>query len=157
MTADELKQYIASKFSGTMTPLDTGRFDPLYEISAGNLLQVARGLRDDENLKFDFLCNIGATDTREKFEIVYSVTSVEKKHRLDFKLVMEYSGAEIESVQEIWPAANWYEREMWELFGINIRNHGNLKRFLLPDDWDQGNPMRKDWDAPDFVRLPEIQ
>jgi len=156
MTADELKQYIASKFSSLMTPLDTGRYDPLYVINADKLLEVARALRDDENLKFDFLCNIGATDTRERLEIVYSVTSVEKKHRLDFKIVMAYDGAEIESVQQIWPAANWYEREMWELFGINVKNHGNLKRFLLPDDWDQGNPMRKDWDAPDFVRLPEI-
>ncbi len=156
MTADELKQYIASKFSDTMTALDTGRFDPLYEINADKLLEVARSLRDDENLKFDFLCNIGATDTRERFEIVYSVTSLEKKIRLDFKIAMPYDGAEIESVQEIWPAANWYEREMWELFGIDIKNHGNLTQFLLPDDWDQGNPMRKDWDAPDFVRLPEL-
>ena len=45
---------------------------------------------------------------------------------------------------------------MWELFGLDVRNHGNLTRFLLPDDWDQGHPMRKDWDAPDFVRLPEF-
>jgi len=156
MTADELKQYIASKYADTMTPLDTGRFDPLYEIKADKLLEVARALRDDENLKFDFLCNLGATDTRERFEIVYSITSVEKKIRLDFKIALPYDGAEIESVQGIWPAANWYEREMWELFGINVKNHDNLKRFLLPDDWDQGNPMRKDWDAPDFVRLPEL-
>jgi NADH:ubiquinone oxidoreductase subunit C len=46
---------------------------------------------------------------------------------------------------------------MWELYGINIRNHGNLKRFLLPDEWDQGYPMRKDWDAPDFKRMPEVE
>ena len=63
----------------------------------------------------------------------------------------------MDSVQEIWPGANWYEREMWELYGFEIKNHGNLKRFLLADDWDQGFPMRKDWDAPDFVRFPELE
>jgi NADH-quinone oxidoreductase subunit C len=45
---------------------------------------------------------------------------------------------------------------MWELFGFNIKNHDDLKCFLLPEDWDQGHPMRKDWDAPDFVRFPEL-
>ena len=156
MTFDELKSYIADKYGSMMTLLDTGRYEPVFEIKAGQLLEVARALRDDENLQFDYLCNLGGTDTRENFEIVYSIASIYKKHRLDFKIIMPYEHAEIESVQEIWPAANWYEREMWELFGINVKNHGNLKRFLLPDDWDQGHPMRKDWDAPDFIRMPEL-
>jgi len=69
---------------------------------------------------------------------------------------MPYENAEIDSIQEFWAGANWHEREVWELFGINIRNHGNLTRFLLPDDWNQGFPMRKNWDAPDFVRMPEL-
>ncbi|MDH4156843.1 MAG: NADH-quinone oxidoreductase subunit C, partial [candidate division Zixibacteria bacterium] len=64
--------------------------------------------------------------------------------------------AEVASVQQIWPAANWHEREMWELYGINVKNHDNLTRFLLPDDWDQGHPLRKDWNAPDFIRMPEL-
>ncbi len=156
MTRDELKSYISGKYSSMMTPLDTGRFDPMYEVKADRLLEVARVLRDDESIKFDFLCNLHATDTRENFELVYSIASVTKKLRLDFKIIMPYQTAEIDSVQEIWPAANWYEREMWELYGINVKNHGNLKRFLLPDDWNQGHPMRKDWDAPDFVRMPEL-
>ncbi|UCG60458.1 MAG: NADH-quinone oxidoreductase subunit C [Candidatus Zixiibacteriota bacterium] len=157
MTRDQLKDYIGSKYASLMTPLDTGRFDPMFEVKADRLFEVSRALRDDENLKLDFLCNMHATDTRENFEIVYSIASITTKLRLDFKIVMPYQNAEIDSVQEVWPAANWYEREMWELFGINVKNHGNLKRFLLPDDWNQGHPMRKDWDAPDFVRMPEIQ
>ena len=155
MTKDELKSYIGSNFP-TMTLLDTGRFDPLFEIEAEKLLEVAKALHDDENLKFDFLCNMHGTDTKEKFEVVYSIASISNKLRLDFKFSLPYDNAEVDSVQEIWPAANWYEREMWELYGINVKNHDNLKRFLLPDDWDQGHPMRKDWDAPDFLRFPEI-
>ncbi len=155
MTKDELKAYISSHFDGKLAPLDTGRWDPMFEVKPADLLAVARALRDDPNLTFDFLCNLGAVDTKERFEVVYSLASTYKNLRVDFKLIMPYEGAAVDSVQEIWPAANWYEREMWELYGIDVRNHGNLKRFLLPDDWNQGHPMRKDWDAPDFLRLPE--
>ncbi len=156
MTKDDLKAYIASHFDGKMTLLDTGRYDPMFEIKPSDLLEVAKALRDDENLKFDYLTNLGGVDTRQRFEVVYNLVSIYKSLRLDFKLILPYENAEIDSVQEIWPGANWFERELWELYGINVRNHGNLKRFLLPDDWDQGNPMRKDWTAPDFIRLPEV-
>lgn len=155
MTKDELKAYLSSHFDGKLVPLETGRYDPLFEVKPSDLLSVAKALRDDPSLTFDFLCNLGAVDTKERFEIVYSLASTYKNLRIDFKLIMPYEGAAVDSVQEIWPAANWYEREMWELYGIDVRNHGNLKRFLLPDDWDQGHPMRKNWDAPDFIRLPE--
>ncbi len=156
MTKDELKAYVAEHFGDRMKPLDTGRYDPMFQVEADRLLEVAQALRDDENLKFDYLCNLAGVDTTEHFEVVYNIASVTKNLRLDFKVILPRDNAEIESVQKIWPAANWYEREMWELFGINVLNHGNLKRFLLPDDWDQGFPMRKDWDAPDFKRMPEL-
>ena len=155
MTRDELKEYIASHFGDRLTALDTGRYDPMYELKAERLVEIARALRDDENLDFDFLCNIGAVDTTEHFEAVYSLASTTKRLRLDFKVIMSHDNPEIDSVIDIWPGANWHEREMWELFGIDIRNHPNLTRFLLPDEWDQGFPMRKDWDAPDFIRMPE--
>lgn len=156
MTRNELKEYIARQFEGRMTLLDTGRHDPMYEVKPENLVEVSRALRDDATLKMDTLCNLGGVDTGERFEAVYSIASTVTRLRLDFKLLLPRDGAEVDSVQEIWPAANWHEREMWELYGINIRNHNNLTRFLLPDDWDQGHPMRKDWDAPDFVRMPEL-
>lgn len=155
MTREELAAYVIENSDGKLKPLDTGRYDPLFQVEADHLLEVARALKEDENLKFDYLCNLGGVDTKEHFEVVYNIASVSKNLRLDFKLVLPYDNAEVESVQEIWPAANWYEREMWELYGINVLNHDNLTRFLLPDDWDQGHPLRKDWDAPDFVRLPE--
>jgi NADH:ubiquinone oxidoreductase subunit C len=156
MTKDQLREYVGKKFEGKMTLLDTGRWDPMYEVKPSDLLEIARALHDDENLNFNVLCNLGGIDTGERFEVLYNLGSTETKLRLDFKLVLPREEAEVDSVQEIWPGANWFEREMWELYGINVRNHGNLKRFLLPDDWDQGYPMRKDWDAPDFVRMPEL-
>ena len=156
MTKEELKELISSHFAGKLTLLDTGRHDPMFEVEASNLLEVSRALRDNDKLKFDYFCNLGGVDTGDRLEAVYSIASTVNQLRLDYKVVLPREGAEIESVQEVWPAANWYEREMWELYGINILNHDNLTRFLLPDDWDQGHPMRKDWDAPDFVRFPEL-
>jgi NADH:ubiquinone oxidoreductase subunit C len=157
VTREELKAYVTQHFDGRLTPLESGKYDPLFRAEPGDLLDVAQVLKSDPNLQLDYLCNLGGIDTGEHFEVVYNIASIYRNLRLDFKLVLPYDNAEVESVQEIWPAANWYEREMWELFGINVLNHDNLTRFLLPDDWDQGHPMRKNWDAPDFVRLPEVE
>ena len=155
MTKEELKQYIESNFS-ELIYLETGKYDLHFELAADKLVEVCKKLRDDENLKFDYFANMHGVDTGEKFEIVYNLASTPNKLRIDLKLTMAYENAEVESVQTIWPAANWFERECWELYGINILNHDNLTRFLLQDDWDQGFPMRKDWDAPDFIRFPEL-
>ena len=158
MTRDQLTQYLQEKFGGQIELLETGRVEPFFLLkNKDELVSFCRAIKDDIELEIDFLCNLGAVDTGERFEVVYNVASVARRIRFDFKIILEYEGAEIDSVQEIWPAANWHEREVWELYGINIKNHGNLKRFLLPDDWDQGHPMRKNWDAPDFIRMPEVQ
>ncbi|MFH1687759.1 MAG: NADH-quinone oxidoreductase subunit C [bacterium] len=156
MTKDELSQYIGSNFAGKLTPVETGKFDPWFEVKPEDLLEVAEKLRDDDQLKLDFLCNISGVDTGEHFEIAYSLASISLKHRVDIKLRLPYEGPVIQSVQTIWAGANWHEREIWELYGIDIENHDDLKRFLLPDEWDQGYPMRKDWDADGFVRMPEV-
>ncbi len=157
MDRDELIRYLLDKFQDKIELLETGKVEPFFLLkNPAGLVTFCKAIKDDTCLEIDFVCNIGGVDTGERFEVVYNVASVKKRIRFDFKLRLEYQGAEIDSVQEVWPAANWHEREIWELFGINIRNHDNLKRFLLPDDWNQGHPMRKDWDAPDFKRLPEV-
>lgn len=156
MTKEELKAYIESNYAGKMTYLESGKYDPFFEVNADDIVEICEALRDDEKLKFNYLCNISGFDTNEQLGAVYSIASTTNKLRLDIKIMLPREDAELDSVQEVWPAANWYEREMWELYGININNHDNLTRFLLPDDWDQGHPMRKDWDAPDFIRFPEL-
>ena len=156
MTQAELTSYVTSHFGGQMTLLDTGRGAPMFLIKAEDLLKVAKGLRDDPELEFDFLCNLGGVDTKEKLEVVYNIASTKKDLRLDFKFDLGYEKPEIDSICEIWPAANWYERELWELYGVNIRNHNDLRLLLLPEDWNQGHPMLKNWDAPDFIRMPEL-
>ena len=156
MTKEELRSYIAGHYADKLTLLETGKFDPMFETKPEQLLEVARALKNDPELQFDFMCNLGGVDTGEHLEVVYNIASTSKKLRLDFKFSLPYENPEIDSVCEVWPGAKWYEREAWELYGIGIRNHTELERFLLPDDWDQGNPMLKNWEGgPDFVRMPE--
>jgi NADH-quinone oxidoreductase subunit C len=156
MTKDELVAYIGANFADRLTPVPTGKREAWFEVKPEQLLEVASQLRDDANLKFDFLCNISGVDTGQQFQMVYSLTSTSLKHRIELKLVLPHDAPSVDSVQTIWPGANWHEREAWELFGIDIKDHGDLTRFLLPDEWDQGHPMRKDWTAPDFIRMPEL-
>lgn len=156
MNREQLTTQVIALLGDKFKPLESERSDPMFAVTPADLLEVTRKLRDDEKLRFDFLCNLGGVDTGDHLEVVYSIASITNNLRLDFKLTLTYDNPTVESIQSIWPAANWYEREMWELYGIDILNHNNLKRFLLPDDWDQGHPMRKDWDAPDFKRMPEL-
>lgn len=156
MNRDELIKYLQDKFRDKIELLETGKVEPFFLLkNPDDLVSFCTAIKEDLKLEMDYLCNMGGVDTGEKFEVVYNVASVKKRIRFDFKFELEYADAGFDSVQEVWAGANWYEREVWELYGINVRNHDNLKRFLLPDNWDQGYPMRKDWDAPDFKRMPE--
>jgi NADH-quinone oxidoreductase subunit C len=157
MNRDELAKYLLEKFQDKIEPLQTGKAEPFFLLKKPeDLVDFCRAVRDDTTLRMDYLCMMCGVDTGERFEVVYSLASIRNRLRFDFKFPLPYENAEIDSVQEVWAGANWFEREVWELYGINVRNHGNLTRFLLPDDWNQGHPMRKNWDAPDFKRMPEV-
>ena len=139
---------------------------PTFWISKDQIRDILSYLKVDADKPYRMLYDLTAIDERLRthrqdqpqsdFTVVYHLLSFDRNEdiRIKVPLVGEYPS--LPSITDFWPAANWYEREMWELYGINIKGHDNLKRFLLPDDWDQGHPMRKNWDAPDFVRLPEI-
>ena len=105
MTVEQLKEYIQGHFPVMMTLLDTGRVEPMYQVKPGQLVEVCRALRDDEKLRFDYLCNLGGVDTGEHFEVVYSIASTQNGLRLDFKVILPYDQAGIESVQDVWPGA----------------------------------------------------
>jgi len=157
MKREKLVNYIKTKFDAKIELLESGAVEPIFLIkNKDDLFGFCKEIKEDLKLQVDFLCAITAVDNTENFEVVYSVASVAKIHRFDFKVVLDHDSPEIESVIEVWTGANWFEREIWELYGINVRNHPNLTRFLLPDDWDQGHPMRRDWDAPDFKRMPDL-
>jgi len=110
---------------------------------------VCRFLRDDPDLAFDFLSDLTAVDRLRlpepgpRFEVVYHLYSMSRRNRLRLK-VRAAEGEPVPTVTTVWEGANWFEREVFDLFGITFAGHPDLRRIVLPDDW-QGHPLRKDY------------
>ena len=116
-------------------------------VGRDELPAVARALRDRPGLGFDLLADIIAVDLwpREpRFELIYILVSIANRTRLRLKVRLAGQSAHVASVISVWPAANWLEREVWDLFGIAFDGHPDPRRLLMPEDWD-GFPLRKDY------------
>ncbi|HLH37733.1 MAG TPA: NADH-quinone oxidoreductase subunit C [Bryobacteraceae bacterium] len=109
------------------------------------IVAFCRYLKQEE--KFARLSAVTAVDwhpAEPRFEVVYHLHNIEKNERLRVKCRLSGENPEIDSVYEVWRAADWYEREVYDMFGIKFRNHPNLVRILMPVDWE-GYPLRKDY------------
>lgn len=118
-----------------------------------HLRALALALRDRPDLRFDFLAELTAADYRPNkpyFELVYILVSFEHRHRVRLKVRLPGEDPHIATVSDVWPAANWLEREVWDMFGIAFDGHPDPRRLLMPEDWD-GFPLRKDY--PVQIRL----
>jgi NADH-quinone oxidoreductase subunit C len=123
-------------------------------VSAADVPRVAIALRDRPDLKFSLLIELTAVDysPREpRFELVYLLVSMEHRTRLRLKVRLPGTDPAVATVSGIWPAANWLEREVWDLFGIEFDGHPDPRRLLMPEDWD-GYPLRKDY--PVQINMP---
>ena len=131
---------------GAITQLSFYVGDWTVIVPAGKLLDVATFLRDTPATAFNFCSDVTASDwpsRPQRFDVIYSLYSTKYRHRVRLKVrASEQDG--VPSVSGIWPAANWLEREVWDLFGVNITGHPDRRRILMPDDW-QGFPQRKDY------------
>jgi NADH-quinone oxidoreductase subunit C len=109
------------------------------------IVDLCRYLKADE--KFLRLSAVTAVDwhpAEPRFEVVYHLHSIERNERVRVKCRLSGDNPEIDSVYSVWRAADWYEREVFDMFGIGFRNHPNLQRILMPVDWE-GHPLRKDY------------
>jgi NADH-quinone oxidoreductase subunit C len=123
-------------------------------VSKEHVLETARALRDTAALRFTFLAELTAVDVwpREpRFEVVYVLVSIEHRLRVRMKARLHGGDAHLATVSGVWPAANWLEREVWDLFGIVFDGHPDPRRLLMPEDWE-GFPLRKD--SPVQIRRP---
>ena len=115
-------------------------------VPAAKLLEVGRFLRETPEAGFDFCSDVTASDwppRPQRFDVIYCLYSTRHRKRVRIKVRAAESDP-VPSVSGIWPAANWLEREVYDLFGVNFTGHPNRKRILMPDDW-QGHPQRKDY------------
>ena len=104
-------------------------------------------LKNDPELQFTFLSDITCVDwypSEPRFEVVYHLLSMARKKRLRLKVKVAGDDPSVESVTSVWPGANYFEREIYDLFGVRFSGHPNLRRILMPEDWE-GHPLRKDY------------
>ncbi len=116
-------------------------------VDRGSIREACALLRDDPSTAFNFLCDVTCVDwypQEPRFEVIYHLLSISKKERLRLKVRLEGSSPSLSSITSIWPAANYFEREVYDLFGVRFEGHPYLRRIMMPENWD-GNPLRKDY------------
>ena len=116
-------------------------------VPSEHLAAIAEALRDRADLRFALLADVTAVDfhPREpRFELVYHLVSIEHRHRARVKVRLQGDAAHVPTLVGVWPAANWLEREVWDMFGIAFDGHPDLRRILMPADWE-GHPLQKDY------------
>jgi NADH-quinone oxidoreductase subunit C len=112
-----------------------------------HLRSLAEFLVGEEDLAFNFLSDITGLDRfpiEPRFELNYHLLSLSRRDRVRLRVCLSGDSPVVETVVPVWPTANWHEREIFDLFGVRFEGHPNLKRMLLPDDWE-GYPLRKDY------------
>jgi NADH-quinone oxidoreductase subunit C len=144
---NKLVQKLKAKFDGAV--LDAVEFigQVSIRIEPGRIVEVCNFLRDDADTKFNYLSDLTCVHyplgPERPLEIVYNLYSISRNERVRLKVAIA-EGVSVDTVTDIWPSANWMEREVYDLFGVSFRNHPDLRRILLPPDWE-GHPLRKDY------------
>ncbi len=146
MTKEELKIKIAELFSSA-TVDETGEWLNI-NIPAGDFLSAAEILRNNPELNFDFLFCQTCIDWKTNLTMVYHFESTKYRHQVVVKVQLDRNKSEIETVSHIWRTAEFHEREVYEMFGVNFLNHPDLRLLILPDGWEGKNPLRKDFEDP---------
>lgn len=166
-STEEIYNLLKAKFNEKIIELNsTTPVDPFIVVDPLSVSEVSFYLRDDKDLQFDSLMNLSGVDNangEKKTEedgsttiiggtlsVVYHLESTELKHKVTLKVFTTRESPEVESVSEVWRAADWHEREAYDMIGIKFLNHPDLRRILMPYDWEAGYPLRKDYKNPEF-------
>ena len=146
MLAEELKVKI-TELLPTATFEEGGEWLTAL-VSPQDWLSLAGQLRNEGSLHFDFLFCLTCIDWKTHLTMVYHLTSTKYRHNLVIKLKIDRGNPEIETVSMIWRTAEFHEREVYEMFGVNFLNHPDLRLLILPDGWEGKSPLRKDFEDP---------
>lgn len=118
------------------------------QIDPKDWLPFAQQLRNDSDLSFDYLFCLTCIDWKTHLTIVYHLSSTTHRHNIVIKAKLDRDKPEVETVSPIWRTAEFHEREVYEMFGVQFLNHPDLRLLILPDGWEGKNPLRKDFEDP---------
>ena len=147
-------QRVQEQFAADIIETHTFRGDETAIIRPASLRTIAKFLKATPELDFNFLMDLTAVDylffaggriqKEFRFEVVVHFFSLKHNHRLRIKVPVDEKNPEVDTLSDIWPSADWYEREVWDMYGIKFKGHPNLKRILMYEEF-QGHALRKDY------------
>ena len=149
MEPNQIISRLKERFDAAITEAYPDDKHPRVHVEPFQWHDVAAYLKDDAELAFDWLGCITAVDyvVDDQVGAVYDLYSMRHKHWFAVKVLVDRNDPVIDSVMDLWPAADWHEREAFDMMGIRFTGHADLRRILLPEDW-QGYPLRKDYQFP---------
>jgi NADH-quinone oxidoreductase subunit C len=141
---------LASLLAWRREAVQSARFDrnelTIY-LERSSIREACAILKDSAEAQFSFLCDLTCVDlypSEPRFEVIYHLLSMKRKDRVRVKVQLPGSDPSLESIISVWPTANFFEREIFDLFGVRFQGHPYLRRILMPEDWE-GHPLRKDY------------
>jgi NADH-quinone oxidoreductase subunit C len=146
MTTQEIHERLKARFGDDVGPLSEPKIDPHCTVKRERIVEVCRFLKKEAGLELDFLEDLTAVDwpKRNVIEVVYHLVSYRHRHVFKLKVEADRAAPSVPTVECVWKTANWFEREVYDLFGVDFPGHPDLRRIMLPDDWI-GHPLRKDY------------
>lgn len=155
MKPEEIYEALTAQFTETVLAFDNETAgDPSIHISPEAIAEVCEYLAETDALAFDSLMCLSGVDLNandEDFAVVYHLYAMKHRHSVVLKATVPKTDPHLPSVSHIWKTADWHEREAYDLYGILFEGHNDLRRILLPDDWE-GYPLRKDYKEPEIYR-----
>jgi len=138
---------ILSWSEGAVEKVKFDRDEMTIYVTRDAIREACALLRDDANCPFNYLSDVTCVDwypSEPRFEVIYQLLSIPNKERVRLKVRLSGDNPALDSVTSVWPSANYFEREVFDLFGVRFNGHPYLRRILMPENWE-GHPLRKDY------------
>jgi NADH-quinone oxidoreductase subunit C len=153
MEAKGIHEKLVARFGERILSVDLEAASPFAVVATEAVAEVAAFCKEDADLAFDNLMCLSGVDypgeDPPRMEVVYHLLSYTHHHTFALKAHVGRENPAVPTVEGIWGVANFHERECWDMFGIVFTGHSDMRRILLPDDWE-GYPLRKDWEDPEY-------
>lgn len=159
LTFEELSSFVRRHAASGEVTEDITSSPKAVGVPAADLVRICTALQQDPSTYFDSLSCVTGIDNGPEantMEVVYNLYSIPFHHHLMLKVRLPREQPEVQSISEVWKTAEWHERELFDMFGIVVKNHPDLRRILMPADWE-GYPLRKDYKHQEYYRNIKVE
>lgn len=156
----KVSKIIEDKYPGSVI-IPKEQHNDFIQLKSDNWKEIAELLKSDSKLNFDSCQCITGVDLglEANLEVRYNFHSMRLKHKIEIRIETDRKKPSIQSIEQVWRVAGWFEREVYDMYGIKLKGHRDLRRMLLPEDW-KGWPLRKDYKTPNTyngMKVPKVR